>query len=114
MTVSTFDIEGRVQLLATAPRLTGKPAVEFIDGKPSGEPRRDAMGRRLFRCPQLAVTTPKGLLEGASVLLTEDMTGQNCQVGEVLEAEGTLSIRAANGFGLTGTFTGELIENGGN
>lgn len=81
----------------------------------SEELRLSPEGKELYRLQGVALLIHGELVPDAPIYLTRKLPPTEVQVGKMIPIRGIFKVRAAKGFGLTGTFEGDLAsQKGGN
>lgn len=106
--LTTYQDQARFSLLVTAPELKAVPAFVYKDGQKTSEQRR-YHDKPVYRLRGVLPLVHGEVLPEGSVYVTSEHVPA-VSVGDVLTIDGRISIRAAKGFGLTGSIVGELVH----
>ena len=115
MALTSLPVPGSHSVLCTGDAISTKPAVEYDDdGNPTKTQRRDDQGKLLFSVRGVVPLVAGQVVPDGTVHITGEIPETRVRPGQIYAMEdGVFHVRAARGFGLTGTLRGARLTNPG-
>lgn len=115
MSLTTLSVPNQNTAMAVGTELKTSPVYVYVNGKRTDEQKQDEQGRPLFTVRGLAPVVGGELVTDGSVQVTRSLPKPvPVQLGSTFTVvEGVFTVRAASGFGLTGTLRGTTLKEGG-
>lgn len=116
MALTSLSVPGQHQVLCTGDAISTRPAMEYDDdGNKTKVQKRDDQGKLLFSLRGALPLIDGEVVADGSIHLAQEIDSAKVRPGQIFGIEqGIFTVRAARGFGLTGTLRGlRLAKNGG-
>lgn len=113
MALTSLPVPGSHSVLCTGDTISTGPAWEYDDdGKKTNTQRVDEQGKPLFSVRGVVPLVAGQVVADGSVHITGEIAPTRVRPGQIYAMEdGVFHVRAARGFGLTGTLRGSRLVN---
>lgn len=116
MALTSLPVPGQHQVLCTGDSISTRPAMEYDDdGNKTKVQKRNDQGKLLFSLRGAVPLVAGEVVADGSVHLAQEIDSATVRPGQIFAVDQSVfTVRAAQGFGLTGTLRGlRLAKNGG-
>ena len=116
MALTSLPVPGTHSVLCTGDTISTRPAYEYDeDGNKTNQQKRDDQGKPLFSLRGAVPLVAGEVVADGSIHLAQEIDSATVRPGQIFTVEqAVFTVRAARGFGLTGTLRGvRLTKPGG-
>lgn len=116
MALTSLPVPGTHSVLCTGDTISTRPAYEYDeDGNKTNQQKRDEQGKKLFSLRGAVPLVAGEVVADGSVHIAQEIDNATVRPGQIFGVDqGIFTVRAARGFGLTGTLRGvRLSKTGG-
>lgn len=115
MALTSISVPGPHSVLCTGDTISTRPAYEYDeDGNKTNQQKRDDQGKPLFSLRGAVPLVAGEVVADGSIHLAQEIESATVRPGQIFSVDqAVFHVRAARGFGLTGTLRGVRLARAG-